>query len=136
MPRKSGWISIRSPPAARRSPQPCAPSAGKRPMRATLAFHRKLPGYAPTPLVDARNAARELLLSRLWVKDESRRLDLAAYKILGASWAVFRALDERFGPFDEWSTLDALSPRIERQGPLELVAASEGNHGRAGARIA
>jgi diaminopropionate ammonia-lyase len=105
-------------------------------MRATLAFHRKLPGYAPTPLVDATNAARELSLSRLWVKDESRRLDLAAYKILGASWAVFRALDDRFGPFDQWSTLDELCPRIQRQGPLELIAASEGNHGRAVARMA
>ena len=101
-----------------------------------IAFHRKLPGYAPTPLVDARNAARQLSISRLWVKDESRRLDLVAYKILGASWAVFRALDERYGPFGEWSTLDELSPRIKLQGAPELVAASEGNHGRAVARMA
>jgi diaminopropionate ammonia-lyase len=104
--------------------------------KSVLAFHRKLPGYAPPPLVDARNAAQQLSVSRLWVKDESRRLDLAAYKILGASWAVFRALDERFGPFDEWSTLDELSPRIKRQSPPELVAASEGNHGGAVARMA
>src|SRR5436309_7151605 len=60
--------------------------------RAPLEFHRRLPGYAPTPLVDAPGLAAALGVGRVWVKDESRRLGLPAFKILGASWAVYRAL--------------------------------------------
>ena len=49
-----------------------------------LAFHRGLDGYAPTPLHD--------LGGGVWLKDESGRLGLPAFKVLGASWAVERAL--------------------------------------------
>ena len=41
---------------------------------AALAFHRKLPAYAPTPLVDAPALARDLGLEHLWVKVDSERL--------------------------------------------------------------
>lgn len=76
-------------------------------MDEVLAFHRSLPGYAPTPVHD--------LGGGLFLKDESDRLGLPAFKILGASWAAERAIgaDTR-----------------------ELVAASAGNHGRAVARVA
>ena len=82
-----------------------------------LAFHRSLPDYVPTPLVDARSAAEALGVARVWVKDESSRLGLPAFKVLGASWAVHRALQER----DD-------RPR--------LACATDGNHGRAVARVA
>ena len=73
------------------------------------AFHAALPGYAPTPLRDLGDG--------VLLKDESGRLGLPAFKILGASWAVERALRER--------------PDVG-----VLVAASAGNHGRAVAREA
>jgi diaminopropionate ammonia-lyase len=63
-----------------------------------LAFHRRLPGYAPSPLVDVPGIAASLGLGRVWVKDESSRLGLPAFKILGASWAIYQALRERLGP--------------------------------------
>src|SRR5687768_18579137 len=59
---------------------------------APLEFHRRLPGYAPTPLVEARSLAHELGLGTLWVKDESSRIGLPSFKILGASWATYKAL--------------------------------------------
>jgi len=74
-----------------------------------LAFHRGLDGYAPTPLHD--------LGGGVWLKDESGRLGLPAFKVLGASWAVERAL--------------RADPSI-----TTLVAASAGNHGRAVAHVA
>jgi diaminopropionate ammonia-lyase len=46
-----------------------------------LAFHRSIPGYVPTPLV-------ELPELGVWVKDESDRFGLPAFKVLGASWAA------------------------------------------------
>jgi diaminopropionate ammonia-lyase len=80
-------------------------------------FHRGLPGYAPTPVHRLEEVASELGLGAVSVKDESSRLGLPAFKILGASWAVERALREQ--------------PAVHT-----LVAASAGNHGRAVARAA
>src|SRR5438876_11853633 len=81
--------------------------------REPLAFHRRLPGYAPTPLVDAPGLARTLGVGRVWVKDESLRLGLPSFKILGASWAVYRALVQRMGGEPApWATLDELAARI------------------------
>lgn len=82
-----------------------------------LEFHRSLPGYAPTPLVLAPVAAEALGVARVWVKDESSRLGLPSFKILGASWAIHRALEER------------------GDRPA-LACATDGNHGRAVARVA
>jgi diaminopropionate ammonia-lyase len=83
---------------------------------AALAFHRSLPGYAPTPLVDVPALAAELEVGRVLVKDESSRLGLPAFKILGASWAC--------------QQVQARTPGAH------LVAATDGNHGRAVARTA
>lgn len=112
------------------------------PTRAPLAFHRRLPGYAPSPLVEVPAIASKLGVGRLWVKDESSRLGLPAFKILGASWAVYRALAERLGAEPEpWEDLAGLRARLVPGGsagepPLTLVAATDGNHGRAVARMA
>jgi diaminopropionate ammonia-lyase len=101
-----------------------------------LAFHQRLPGYAVTPLVAAPGLAADLGLSRLWVKVESSRLGLPAFKMLGASWATYRVLCARLGAEPEWRTLDELRAALQPLGPLSLVAATDGNHGRAVARTA
>ena len=59
-------------------------------------FHRTLPGYQPTPLRDLPGLATELGVGRVLVKEESSRLGLPAFKVLGASYATARALGERF----------------------------------------
>lgn len=82
-----------------------------------LAFHRGLPGYAPSPLHDLPEVSAALGVARVAVKDESARLGLPAFKVLGASWAVACEL--------------ARAP-----GTRMLVAASAGNHGRAVAHVA
>ncbi len=102
-----------------------------------LAFHRKLPGYEPTPLVAAPALAASLGLDALLVKDESSRLGLPAFKMLGASWATYCALVERLGHEPSaWTDLAELAERCAPLGPLRLVAATDGNHGRAVARMA
>ena len=58
-------------------------------------FHERLPGYAETPLVDLPSLAADLGVSRLMVKDESSRFGLPAFKMLGASWASYLALQAR-----------------------------------------
>ncbi|WP_104992188.1 diaminopropionate ammonia-lyase [Deinococcus sp. NW-56] len=101
-----------------------------------LAFHRRLPGYMPTPLVRAPHLAAALGVREVWVKDESGRLGLPAYKILGASWATYRELEALFGPFGPWATPGDLAAQLRRHLPLTLVTATDGNHGRAVARVA
>jgi diaminopropionate ammonia-lyase len=93
------------------------PEEVTRPSGVARAFHEALPGYAPTPLRDLPALAAELGLGAVAVKDESDRLGLPAFKVLGASWAVERALREH-------------------PGVHTLVAASAGNHGRAVAHVA
>jgi diaminopropionate ammonia-lyase len=107
-----------------------------RPTRAPLDLHRKLPGYAPSSLVEATELADELGVGRLWVKDESSRLGLPSFKILGASWGVYRALDRHTGGLGEWNTLADLNEQLDEHRPLALAAATDGNHGRAVARMA
>jgi diaminopropionate ammonia-lyase len=85
------------------------PAAVPAPSDEALAFHRGLPGYAPTPV--------RSLGGGVFVKDESARLGLPAFKVLGVSWAVERQLRS--------------DPHVKA-----LVAASAGNHGRAVARVA
>lgn len=101
-----------------------------------LDFHRKLPGYAPTRLVNAPGIARVLGVQQVWIKDEQDRLGMPAYKILGASWATHRELEARFGPFDPWEKVEDLAAQLKVHLPLTLVAATDGNHGRAVARMA
>jgi diaminopropionate ammonia-lyase len=111
---------------------------GPAPDRAPLAFHRRLPGYVETPLVNAPGIAEAMGVGKVWVKDESARLGLPAFKILGASWAVYKALEERLpgGAFGDWETVEELKEKLEPLRPLDLVAATDGNHGRALARVA
>ena len=105
-----------------------------------LDFHRRLPGYAESPLVDLPALAERLGVARVSLKDESTRFGLPAFKILGASWAIACEVDRRLGRTGARS-LDELRVAIAAQesGPqalTTLVAATDGNHGRAVARMA
>src|ERR1700722_3252438 len=79
------------------------------PSTAARDFHRTLPGYAPTPLINCQPLAASLGLRSLQVKDESYRFGLNAFKALGASYAMHR---------------------LSRP-PSIFSAATAGNHGRA-----
>jgi len=96
-------------------------------------FHRRLPGYAPTPLIDVPKLAAELGVGRVLVKDESTRLGLPAFKVLGASWGIRQAL-VGFDP-DGPDTLDGLRALVAGR-EIRLVTATDGNHGRAVAHFA
>jgi diaminopropionate ammonia-lyase len=99
-----------------------------------LAFHRTLPGYGRTPLVGAPGLAGKLGLGSLWIKDESTRFGLPSFKILGASWAIRHALEDRLGV--ALPTFRACREATAASPGLELVAATDGNHGHAVARVA
>jgi diaminopropionate ammonia-lyase len=104
--------------------------------RAPLAVHRRLPGYAPTPLIRCPDLAAQLGVAEVWVKDESWRLGLPAFKMLGASYACYRVLTGRLGREPRWESVAELAAGLASLKPLTLCAATDGNHGQAVARMA
>lgn len=96
-------------------------------------FHRSLPAYEQTPLVKLDDLAQELGVHAIYLKDEGRRFGLPSFKILGASWGTFRAIASRFAlPLD--SGLETVK-RSLHDSDITLYAATDGNHGRAVARM-
>ena len=96
--------------------------------RQVRAFHRTIPGYVPTPLVSLERLSKLLGVAGLYVKDESARFDLNAFKVLGGSWAAARYLGQRLGLGEGELTFSRLA-REDWTG-LTLVTATDGNHGR------
>lgn len=89
------------------------------PSPAAVDFHRGLAGYVPTELIDLPQLANELGVGHVLAKNEAGRLGLPAFKALGASWAIHKALQQQHG-----------------DGPFTIVTATDGNHGRAVAKFA
>ncbi len=100
------------------------------------AFHRGLPGYEPSPLRELPELAAELGVGRVFVKDESSRFGLPAFKMVGAAYAVARLLSERVGSTGAPLSVDELRERLTGANQVTLVAATDGNHGRAIAHMA
>ena len=99
--------------------------------------HRSLPGYQPTELRDCPQLATLLGVGTVLVKDESMRLGLPSFKILGASWASLTAIQRAWCPPTGASpTLQSVTAGLDRTEGRGLVAATDGNHGRGVARIA
>jgi diaminopropionate ammonia-lyase len=74
-------------------------------------FHRTLAEYEPTPLVSLSHLAEKLGLQGLYVKDESKRFGLNAFKALGGIFAMHQLLD------------DPAEKKV-------FVTTTDGNHGR------
>ncbi len=107
------------------------------PSRAPLQFHQRLGGYQPTPLLSTPALAKRLGVGEVVVKCESQRFGLPAFKMLGASWATYRALVDHLGAEPgPWHTVAELSELLAPMRPFTLATATDGNHGRAVARMA
>ena len=100
--------------------------------RLARAFHCQLPGYRTSPLKNLPRLAAMAGLGGIWVKDESARLSLGSFKVLGGSFAIYRHLASRLGVEGRQLALaeltaEALRPRL---GEITFAAATDGNHGR------
>lgn len=95
-------------------------------------FHATFPVYSETPLISFPYLARELGLGELYVKDESKRFALNAFKVLGGSYAIGRELARRLDMAPEEMSYAALTTPAARKrtGELTFVTATDGNHGR------
>ena len=100
--------------------------------RAIREFHRSFPMYAPTPLAHLKETAKILGLGDIYVKDESYRFGLNAFKVLGGSFAIGSVLAGRLGKdISQVSYSMLISPETrEELGEMTFVTATDGNHGR------
>ncbi len=96
------------------------------------AFHQSFPEYQPTPLVNLKNLAHELGVNAFFVKDESYRFGLNAFKSLGGSFCLGKYIAERLGcDISELSYSKITSPEVKSKlGEITFVTATDGNHGR------
>ncbi|MUH53143.1 MAG: diaminopropionate ammonia-lyase [Actinobacteria bacterium] len=113
------------------------------PRDAIATFHRSLPRYRVTALYSCPTIAQRLGVKSVLVKDESVRLGLPSFKMLGASWATATAIGrEWIGSKEPPVSLRWIDREMRRRfGPKwridrRLVAATDGNHGRGVARMA
>ncbi|GEN35582.1 diaminopropionate ammonia-lyase [Aneurinibacillus danicus] len=100
--------------------------------RSVRAFHQTFSGYQPTPLRSLSSLAGYLGIKGMYVKDESYRFGLNAFKALGGSYAIGRYLAGRLGREIETLSFEELqSPAIRQQlGEITFASATDGNHGR------
>ncbi len=96
-------------------------------------FHGTMEGYRPTPLGRLPALAERLGVGDIFVKDESCRFGLNAFKALGGVYAVARLLGRLLGlPPEELDFSSLKSQRVKKKiGDLTLITATDGNHGRA-----
>ena len=96
------------------------------------AYHETYPEYAPTELVRLDHLADHLGIERFWVKDESSRFGLNAFKVLGGTYCIGSLLMRKMGREGEEMTFDKVSSEDTRRALGEVVFATttDGNHGR------
>lgn len=97
-------------------------------------FHQGIKGYKTTPLVALEQLAKELNIGGIYVKDLSSVLGLDSFKVLGASYAVFRLLCKTLSLNEETASFADL--RSIPKDKFTFVTATDGNFGKAVAWVA
>ncbi|TWH52047.1 diaminopropionate ammonia-lyase [Sporomusa sp. KB1] len=95
-------------------------------------FHRSFPQYAITPLHELNQLAKAFQVKNIWLKDESYRFGLNAFKVLGGSFAVANYLSKKLGMDIKHVNFELLaSPEVKAKlGEITFITATDGNHGR------
>lgn len=95
-------------------------------------FHKSFPQYEATPLTRLSELARYLGLRRLYVKDESYRFGLNAFKVLGGSYAIARYMAQQLHKDVSEIPYNVLtSAKLKEEfGQATFFTATDGNHGR------
>ncbi|MET1249935.1 diaminopropionate ammonia-lyase [Sporolactobacillus sp. STCC-11] len=103
-----------------------------------LAFQNTHKSYRETPLRSLNKLAGEFGVSKIYVKDESYRFGLNAFKVMGGIYAIANCLAERLKlPIEALSFEMLKSTKVrEKIGDLTFISATDGNHGRGIAWVA
>ena len=121
-------ILLQKPKSGAEALQELDEEAAKHAMR----FHRSIPQYQETPLVSLKKLSKRLGVKGIYVKNESLRFGLKAFKGLGGTYAMFRILcrelkmDVEKADFRDFQKKD----QREKAGKITFVTAMDGNHGK------
>ena len=98
----------------------------------SLTFHRSFSQYTETPLVSLKGLASFLGVKAVFVKDESWRFGLNAFKVLGGSYAIGKYIAGKLGrDISELDYQTLVSDDVKKKlGELTFYTATDGNHGR------
>lgn len=96
------------------------------------AFHESFPQYSVTPLTKLEKMADLLGLGEVYIKDESYRFGLNAFKVLGGSFAMARYIAQQTGKDVSELPYNVLTSDKLREefGQATFFTATDGNHGR------
>ena len=95
-------------------------------------FHRQIPDYHMTPLVALPNLSQLLGLGGIYVKNESERLRMSSFKVMGGSYAIYRLVKKLLGKENEDLSYEYLISKEchDALGDIVFCSATDGNHGR------
>ncbi|WP_131036958.1 diaminopropionate ammonia-lyase [Clostridioides difficile] len=95
-------------------------------------FHKSFPQYKETPLANLEGLAKKLGVAGVYVKDESYRFGLNAFKVLGGSYSMGRYLAQRLDTDISELGYDKLTSKEikEKLREITFFTATDGNHGR------
>ncbi len=94
-------------------------------------YHQSLPAYNRTLLVRLDCLAARLGVGDIFIKDESSRFGLNAFKVLGASYAIGKFLSAKLGlKFDGVNPERLKAENTEAKlGKITFATTTDGNHG-------
>lgn len=97
-----------------------------------LKFQQSHDKYTNTPLVSLNALAKHLHVQEIYVKDESFRFGLNAFKVMGGIYAVGKYMAEKLGrDIEDVSFAELQSAEVRAQiGEITFISATDGNHGK------
>lgn len=116
----------------KREQKPSLAILGKEVAQKARKYHESFPVYQKTPLHSLHDLAEKLGVKDIYVKDESYRFGLNAFKVLGGSYAIGSYIARQLGKdISELPFSEMISEETRKKiGEITFISATDGNHGR------
>ncbi|MBR0260654.1 MAG: diaminopropionate ammonia-lyase [Selenomonadaceae bacterium] len=88
-------------------------------------LHTSLDVYKETPLIELKNFKG---VRSVFIKDESQRFGLKAFKGLGGIWAIYKVISDELGL--ENPTLEEIFKHGDKLSEMTFITTTDGNHGK------
>src|SRR5699024_7062349 len=97
-----------------------------------LNFQKTNEQFTETPLIHLKALSQELNVNNIYVKDESKRFGLNAFKVMGGVYAIGKYIAKKLGKNIEELTFEEMRSEEtkEKIGEVTFISATDGNHGR------
>lgn len=93
-------------------------------------FHSSIPGYDRTPMHTLDALAGKLGVNQIYVKDESKRFYLNAFKALGGAYALAKYLADKVNFDLDDTDFNTLMDAVKNLDPETFATVTAGNHGK------